>query len=89
MRVAAVLLIAGVMFSLALVARTHDINATDRHQCALILRLNSVILDTLERSRKGLPSNPYYRRHPRETAAQLRELDRTIRRFKQINCTVK
>lgn len=70
----------------ALFFRTSDQQNTNREICVAVNNLNSVISQTLKRSKKNLDKLSYYRTHPSEREQQRKEIDRTIRDFKPRTC---
>jgi hypothetical protein len=57
-----------------------------QHLCVAINNLNGLITGTLARSRENIPHLSYYRAHPTELRAQLREIDLQIHRFRPRKC---
>ena len=54
--------------------------------CPRVDRLDATIIDTLQRSEKALPANPYFRTHPKELARSLREIRREVTAFQGNVC---
>lgn len=55
-------------------------------QRAVCLKVYSQIEQTLERGKKGLPANAYYKQHPGELRKAMRQTDRALRDFQPSNC---
>ena len=68
--------------------RRHDIRAqASRHElCVQIQQLKTQIVQSLERSEKGLPENAYYKTRPGELAKALRDVRHEIKRFQPTDC---
>lgn len=60
-------------------AHSHDI-------CVQVQALKAQIVQTLERSKKGLPANAYFKAHPKELARALKDADQSIRDFQPTKC---
>lgn len=58
----------------------------DADICARVNVLDTALITILGRSFKGLPANPYYRRHPDELATALRNTRRAIRDLEAARC---
>lgn len=72
-RLALVALLGGALFAGALIWR-----AGRTPQCDSVNKLNDAIVGSLERSKLGLPSNPYFASHPKQLQEQLDEIQQVI-----------
>jgi hypothetical protein len=70
----------------SLASNTTDAQATDRIVCKRLNTFDSVLLTILNRSLKGLPSNPYYRDHPRELEVALMNTQYAIGQLEHARC---
>lgn len=81
-----------VLFAALLIAGTAirhaDQSATaKRHDlCVEVQKLKGLVDKTLIRQKKAIPTNEYYKQHPAELAAAMREIDRSIKDFKPTPC---
>jgi hypothetical protein len=66
--------------------RAHDTQQLDARICLRVDRVDGVIVALLERSQKGLPSNPFYKEHPELLANAQREIARSLRDFRGASC---
>lgn len=58
----------------------------NRQVCVAVNQFNTVIVDTLKRSRSNIPKLAYFKEHPDELKAQLRTIDKQIILFRQKPC---
>ena len=85
------LLLALCVFAFALIGWSSYQSRSQQRQttheiCVAVNNLNGVITQSLERSKVNLNRLDYYRRHPKERAQQLREINRTERLFRPRTC---
>lgn len=71
----------------ALIAGQHaQEHRSQRNICSAVNNLNKAITASLARSRRSLPKLSYYRHHHSELRAQIRSIDRELRRFRPRTC---
>lgn len=63
-----------------------DARATDMRICHRLNVLDDALLSILNRSLKGLPSNPYYANHPAQKEIALRNTEYAIRQLQRARC---
>jgi hypothetical protein len=70
----------------SLLAREQAQKETSHTICVAVNNLNRVIDTTLTRSKRNIPRLAYYKHHPSELRAQIREVNRTLRLFRPRTC---
>jgi hypothetical protein len=77
----------GVLFAILLSLTIFSFQHVVRSNCNQIQTINRNIEGSIERAKKALPANAYFKSHPDELAKQLKELDRERTAFKPKSCT--